>query len=178
LTTLASLTLLSLALTPTLPTLAITDTKNLDLAMTAEPAISLTQSNCNSTTNPDKNLLTLSVSPTSPFASDCHNLTIDYNTPGYELSIKAEATNPNYNSGNTTNALLYTDPTPPIPFPTIPATAATNTITAPNPLSTANTWGFAVEGLPDSGFDTVYTNNSNTNKYAYPPPVRRLALSP
>jgi hypothetical protein len=177
-----------LALTATLfifsqtPTKALEDAKPLDVSVLIEPALQLSQSNCDSIANPNTNQLALTVSPSSPFDSDCQDLSIDTNAPGYSLSIQASTHNTNYNSDIATNNLLYTDTIFPTPFPIIAAVSTTtNSLTSPSTLSTPNTWGFAITSNnvnPATATTQYLTNfqpyanyspNNTANTYANPP---------
>jgi hypothetical protein len=147
-----------------------TATTNLNL--TIKSVLNLALDNCPDNQKADSAKLDLSVTPRpteagGSFVSDCQTLNVKTNLPGYSLTAKASSSNPNYidtsnnNQPIITNALLYTNPAPPSPFPIIPATANTT----PAKLTTANTWGFAVTGdavSPTLGFnnsDTYYTAN-------------------
>lgn len=134
--------------------------------------IKLSLSTCNSSSN---SLVEVNIEPTpsGTFQSNCQTVNVSTNAPGYTLSVKASSFNPNYQSGATTNAMLYRNSTTINPTPSIPST--TNNIASPNILAN-DTWGFAVEGLNNTttpsneitafNFDSSYTENSASNKYA------------
>jgi uncharacterized protein (TIGR02145 family) len=94
------------------------------------------------------------------FKSTCQNINVVTNTPGYSLSVKA---------GNTTdgNVLIYQNPTTLNPAPRVPATS-TGTFASPAILPN-DTWGYAIEkqtGMTSINFDTTYTIDNASNKYA------------
>jgi len=158
---------------------ATTSTTSTDITLTINEVLTLSVSNCNPTTDPNNDKLTIDItpSPTGTFKSNCQHVFIDTNAPGYSLTIKASSTNPlvpgsgtNTSLGAPTNALIYQNPTTLTPHPIIPATN-TGTIVSPTTLPT-NTWGFAVPNLPGSGFQTSYSTSdtaANNKLYAAVP---------
>ncbi|MDR2524115.1 MAG: hypothetical protein LBC95_01035 [Candidatus Nomurabacteria bacterium] len=85
--------------------------------------------------------LPITPTPAGNLTSRQNTVIVSANTPGYSLSVAASGSNPNYNSGNPTNAMLYLNPTAINPTPAIISTS--------NPPASAavlatNSWGFAV----------------------------------
>lgn len=126
--------------------------KNLDISLSIQPSLSLSLSNCDSTNSSTLNL-NLTPTPNGTFKSNCQELTVLTNTPGYALSTKSSST-----------TLDYLNPTTINPKPTINST--TNTTTSPNTL-TNNTWGFATEN--QLNFDPSYTIDNPNNNYSQLP---------
>jgi uncharacterized protein (TIGR02145 family) len=152
--TLAMILAVSVLLSSSTPTQA--QTTPTDLSLSVNPVIVLSIANCDSS-NASSVDITIDPSSTGVFKSACQNLYIAANTPGYSLSIKSSSTD-----------LIYQNPTTISPTPVIPST--TNTIANPA-VFTNDTWGFAIEkatGLTNN-FDTSYTVNNASNKYALLP---------
>jgi uncharacterized protein (TIGR02145 family) len=130
-----------------------------DLNLSINSVIALTLTNCDSS-NPESIVLNIDPTANGAFKSTCQNINVVTNTPGYSLSVKA---------GNVTdgNSLLYQNPTTLSPKPTIPATS-TGSFASPQVLPN-DTWGYAIEkqtGMTNINFDTTYTANNASNKYA------------
>jgi uncharacterized protein (TIGR02145 family) len=147
-----------------LPLLFTTNTANAettysDLNLSINSVISLTLTNCDSS-NPETVTLNIEPTATGTFKSTCQNVNVVTNTLGYELSVKAL-------SQDATNNLLYQNPTTLNPAPKIPAT---NTGTFASPTILPNdTWGYAIEkqtGMTGNNFDSTYTIDNASNKYA------------
>ncbi|MDL2327674.1 BspA family leucine-rich repeat surface protein [Ruminococcaceae bacterium OttesenSCG-928-A11] len=123
-----------------------------DLNVQVDGVLAISLVNCDAT---NSSVVGVDVTPSSAgtFKSACQTVLIDTNNPGYSLTVKASSL-----------PLNYQNPTTIDPKPTIPATA--NTIASPGVLAN-DTWGFAVENAPDlPNFDTTYTVNNASNKFA------------
>lgn len=122
-----------------------------DLNINITPSINLSLTNCAGLPDSSSSSITLNVSPTSSgtFKSNCQDVSIQTNTPGYKLLTKASSTNLTHTTSTAT------------PKPTIPST--TNTFSSPNTIAN-DTWGYAVANL--NNFDTTYTVDNASNKYA------------
>jgi len=136
---LCSVTLMALGL-PTMPTASAepSESKSTNLIVNVAPVLSLAVQNCPSAPDLDETSLTLSLipSPSGTFKSDCQIVSVDTSGPGYALLARA-------NSTDSTNNLLYQNPTTLTPKPFIQPT--TGTVSSPAPIAT-NSWGFGVEG--------------------------------
>ena len=132
------------------------------IALTIDEIIALSVVNCNTTTDPDPERLSIHIAPTAgtdTYGANCQNLSIATNTPGYTLAARS-------NSNDFTNNLTYQNPTTISPLPIIPSITSTATPSSPAVLTT-NAWGFAVEN--HSGFDSSYSTNPSlipSNKFA------------
>jgi hypothetical protein len=161
-----------------------------DLIVNVQPVLSLALQNCSSAPDPDETSLTLELTPTptGTFKSNCQIVSVDTNAPGYTLSAKATGTHPqvpgstapNTNLGDTTNSLIYQNPTSLVSpnYPIIQSTSSpisSPTVLSLNPPTTNSLWGFALNqdetnvsliGQPTANFDNVYTENNQNNKFA------------
>lgn len=133
-----------------------------DIKVTVGSMLELRLGSCGSG---DANIVNLnfdSPDAAGQFKSDCQNVFVNTNHPGYSLSVKASGSHPNYSSGANTNAMLYQNPTTVNPLPVI-LSKPSGTIASPSVIPIDN-WGYAVENL--GGFNTTYTQNLATDKYA------------
>ena len=138
-----------------------------DINLNLRSILALSLANCGGAPDTTSASLTLPVLPTpgGTFVSNCQNLTVSTNAPGYILTARAENT-----EGD--NSLLYLNPTEATPLPEIPSTSSP--ISAPATLS-PDTWGFAVvsdnvnlSSSPVAPFisSKPYTANRDSNLFA------------
>lgn len=144
-----------------------------DFVANVSEILELRLSTCNSEDN-SQVIVDIEPSTAGTFKSNCQEVLVNTNAPGYTLTAKATGSKPNYQSGATTNAMLYQNPTTITPHPAIISTS--NSIANPQAL-TNDTWGFAVKGLnpidtPSNeasttpNFDTTYTIENPNGTYA------------
>ncbi|MDR2524516.1 MAG: fibrobacter succinogenes major paralogous domain-containing protein [Candidatus Nomurabacteria bacterium] len=144
----------------------IASAENTQTTLTINATLALSATNCPGLPDVGSGSMTLDVSPVpaGTFRSDCQDVSIATNAPGYNLTVKVL----NSDGGN---ALLYQNPSV-MPLPTIPSLAGSATMASPTTIS-ANQWGFAVSSSnvnltssPAAGFDATYTVDNASNKYA------------
>jgi len=136
-----------------------------DLNVSIESVIALSLANCESAPDLTSASLTLQITPSpgGTFKSNCQNLSVTTNAPGYSLTARAE-------NSEGSNSLLYLNPTEVTPLPEIPATSSP--MSSPTTLGT-DRWGFAVTSAnvdlsdsPAQYFSPSYSVNTATNTYA------------
>jgi len=156
--------LLVTGLAITNPANAQSISKKSDIRVDVEAVIALAVANCPDAPSLESTTLTLTLSPVSGgnFKSDCANVGVTTNAPGYSLLARA-------NSDDTTNNLTYQGTTSITPKPNIPPTSAS--IASPATIAPTH-WGFAVENLLN--FDTTYIANNANNKYSQMPTTDTL----
>lgn len=124
-----------------------------DISVSIDSAIALSLTNCDSS-NSSTIKITVEPTPNGTFKSNCQIVTVNTNSPGYNLLTKSSS-----------STLNYLNPTTISPTPTIPSTI--NTTTTPSTL-TNNTWGFAVQDRLNFTGQTYEADNANNTYSALP----------